>query len=528
MTHLPPDDPSPESKVASIGDVGISKKALHGVFSFPVFLGAMVVVCAVTMTVWDHAPVIGGKVFVEGDTWWHIAVGERILSSHTWPTRDGYSFTVSGSPWIAYEWLGEIVLAFVARWGGLPGITALLVLLGAAIGLLIYYLSWLRCGNCKAAAVATILVLPVAAATFTMRPQMMGYILLLVTLICLERYQQGQSRALWILPIVFLVWVNTHSSFSLGLLVLGVYWMAGLFEFRVGFLEASRRPAGKSRHLLWMTFLCLAAVMITPYGPRLALYPVEVVLRQRFITSVATEWQTLQLSAPYAQVFLALLLGLFLVQIVSPATYRIEALALLLFAIVETFIHARFVMFSAVILAPILSTVVSKWLPPYVRSRDHPIVNAAFIVVILVSLLELFPSAAKLQKNLAANYPVGAVQYLRSHPEVGPMFNTDSWGSYLIWAIPGRKVFIDGRYDIYEYGGVLSDYVNLIHLREDPDHGMQKYGLRAVLLSPGNDLEKYFENSPAWRNVYRDSTSVIFVLEKSPDSGGVTTITAPK
>ena len=30
------------------------------------------------------------------DTWWHIAVGQRILDTHKWPTSDPYSFTASG------------------------------------------------------------------------------------------------------------------------------------------------------------------------------------------------------------------------------------------------------------------------------------------------------------------------------------------------------------------------------------------------------------------------------------------------
>src|SRR5271154_5161903 len=37
------------------------------------------------------------------DTWWHIAVGQHILDTHSWPTTDPYSFTATGVHWIAYE-----------------------------------------------------------------------------------------------------------------------------------------------------------------------------------------------------------------------------------------------------------------------------------------------------------------------------------------------------------------------------------------------------------------------------------------
>jgi len=47
--------------------------------------------------------------------WWHIKTGESLLNTHHWPTVDSYSFTVLGQPWIAGEWLGDAVIAFVAR-----------------------------------------------------------------------------------------------------------------------------------------------------------------------------------------------------------------------------------------------------------------------------------------------------------------------------------------------------------------------------------------------------------------------------
>ncbi len=96
------------------GPSGDSRKArllLRKPFSFPVFLGAVLSAGAMAVTVWEGAPIVGGKMFVEGDTWWHLKVGEQILSTHVWPTHDVYSITVHGSPWIAYEWLGDVVMA---------------------------------------------------------------------------------------------------------------------------------------------------------------------------------------------------------------------------------------------------------------------------------------------------------------------------------------------------------------------------------------------------------------------------------
>ena len=85
--------------------------------------------------------------FVDPDVWWHIKVGATLLSTHHWPTVDAYSFTARGTPWIAYEWLGEVFLAAVQRAWGFPGLMAVGVGLTAAILFALYTLATLRCGN---------------------------------------------------------------------------------------------------------------------------------------------------------------------------------------------------------------------------------------------------------------------------------------------------------------------------------------------------------------------------------------------
>src|ERR1700760_4005608 len=76
---------------------------LQAVFSFPAMLGV-----ALVGRVFYEARVF----FVDPDLWWHIKVGQDILATHRWPTVDPYSFTAAGQPWIAYEWLGDVLLAW--------------------------------------------------------------------------------------------------------------------------------------------------------------------------------------------------------------------------------------------------------------------------------------------------------------------------------------------------------------------------------------------------------------------------------
>ena len=86
-----------------------SWRLVRATFSFPAMLGTMLV---------GAAFVVGRAFDINPDFWWHAKVGETILATHQWPTNDPFSFTAAGRPWLAYEWLGDVLFAGVARLAG--------------------------------------------------------------------------------------------------------------------------------------------------------------------------------------------------------------------------------------------------------------------------------------------------------------------------------------------------------------------------------------------------------------------------
>ena len=484
---------------------------LRRIISFPALLGSLLV-AGTYATICGSEGVGGGKIFDSGDAWWHIVVGRHILATHTFPTSDAYSFTVPGNNWIAHEWLGDVVMAAAERFGGLEGLAVLLIGLSATLMLLLYYLAYLRSRNAKAAAVACLLLLPIAAIFFTLRPQLLGYIFLVSTLICLELFRQGRRKALWVLPGIFLLWVNTHSSFVLGFVVLGLCWAGGLVGFRRGAIVAEAWTPEQRRQVAVVSLLCTVVLPLTPYGSRLAAYPLEMALFQPINLANITQWYPLSLQhGAWALVFLGLLLLFVLIQVLSsPLVYRLEEMALLLFAAYEGCIHARFLLFFALVFAPLLATLLARWIPGYEPAKDRYALNAALMTLLVAAPALLAPSGATLERAADQQYPKGAVEFLRRHPGVGSTFN-DSWGGYLIWS--GRKVFIDGRQDIYEYGGVLSDYMRIMNLDPDAQFLLRKYGVQSCLLQRQTALGTFLAALPDWKRVYEDNLSVIYARQ---------------
>jgi hypothetical protein len=150
--------------------------------------------------------------------------------------------------------------------------------------------------------------------------------------------------------------------------------------------------------------------------------------------------------------------------------------------------------------------------PPYQPSKDKYALNAILMTLTVAGIVWFFPSRTDLQSIMERNWPVRAVAYLRRHPAPRPMYNAYGYGGYLIWQMDGQnKVFIDGRADIYERVGLLSDYLTISRMGVAAPFLLDAYRIQSVLIDHDEALRTLLDVSPGWQRVYSDNLSVLFV-----------------
>ena len=528
VSILPPDQDRAEttrtsdltSQLTATSQIVAPAALWQRVFSFPALLGAALVGGLAT---------IAQKFFLDPDVWWHIKNGQVILATHHWLTTDPYSFSVAGQHWIDAEWIGEVLLAAMYRLGGLRGLELLFLILGSAILIALYTLAAARSGNSKAAFVATAAVFVLTTLSFNLRPQMLGYLFLVLTLIVLERFRQGKRRAVWALPILMLIWVNAHGSWIIGLGVIGVYLASGLVEFHLGDIEARRWSPSDRLRLAIVFVLCACATLITPYGAAVAKFPFVFAFSLPLNMANIIEWQPMPFGLLLGKLFLVVLLGVIVFQVTYRFAWRLEEFGLFLFGTIMACLHVRFLLIFVSVFAPLLATILARWVPRYERAKDRYLLNAALMAAVLVIIIWYFPSQADLRQNVGKTYPVAAVEYLNQHSVPGPMYNTYGFGGYLIWSRgPEHKVFMDGRGELYEPGGVLADYLEISNVKPGAFSMLQKYGFQSCLLNHDEALATVLAAMPEWQKVYEDETSILFVRGSgSPASGAQISVAAP-
>jgi hypothetical protein len=159
-----------------------------------------------------------GKV-ADPDIWWHLHNADYLVHHHTLPRSDMYSFTVPGYPWMNHEWLAELPYYFAWRVWGLSGIEGVAVSILMLIFLGVLYLAYRECENYKAAVLASSYAVFLGRVSFGPRTILFGYACLVVLLILLQRLRQRGHAPLWLIPPLFCLWVNTHGSWFIGMII---------------------------------------------------------------------------------------------------------------------------------------------------------------------------------------------------------------------------------------------------------------------------------------------------------------------
>ncbi|MGD0324772.1 MAG: hypothetical protein ABSD45_13640 [Terriglobia bacterium] len=473
--------------------------AVRRIFSFPALLGALVVTTVFEM---------GRNGFSDPDIWFHLLNAEYLVKTHKVPHVEMYSFTAGGLPWMNPEYLAEVPYYLAWRAFGLVGVKALSLLLLELIFLGLLYMCWKESGNIKASALASFFAVFLGVVSFGPRTILFGYAYLILLLIVLQRFRLRGKAPLWLLPPLFCLWINTHGSWSLGLIVFGIVIAGGLIEGRWGRIEAVRWSTVRLRKLLVTMGACIVALFINPYGYRLVFYPFDLAFRQNLAVAHVEEWVSVDFHSARGKVALILIVGLILAALLSQYRWKLYELGLVLFGLYAGMTYIRFLMLAALLIAPLLANLL-RFVPPYRPEIDKPVLNALLMAAMLAFIIRGFPSSATLQQSIEKDFPADILPYLKSHELSGRVLNSYAWGGYLCWNDRNFKEFIDSRADIFVYAGVFKEYIDLLGL-ENTTAILDKYRIQYVLFGPKEPVSVLLRHDRNWKVVFSGPTSLVF------------------
>ncbi|MDT8069176.1 MAG: hypothetical protein ROO76_13505 [Terriglobia bacterium] len=441
------------------------------------------------------------------DIWWHLNNAQLILAGH-FPRVDTFSWTAKGSPWMDHEWLSEIPYYLSYRAGGLRGLYAISFLLSSLTLCLILYRAAKLSSDAKNSFVVAVYCVLLTVVSFGPRTLIFGWIYLLIMLIALDKFREGHEKAVWIIPPLFLLWVNCHGSWMIGLVIYAIIAGSGLFEFQYGQIETYRWSPRQLRLLIIVGVLSVLALFVNPYGYKLVAYPFDMAFRQKLNIQYVEEWASVDFHNARGKVVFLGLVAAFICSFFSKKKVLLADLLLLVLALYSGLTYVRFLFLFAILVSPFLSARIHLF-PPYDPKIDKPLMNLLFGLVVLGIVVWRFPTEAKLNADLQKNFPSNtSITYLKDHNVRDKVLTQYLWGGYLERFFPELPVFIDSRVDIFEYNGTLKDYLDLIAIK-DPLAVLDRRKIQYVYFQPNEPLVYLLRRTGGWDVLYEDKTAVL-------------------
>lgn len=463
------------------------------------------VITAATLTV------LAPSLLQDPDSWWHIRSGLDMLASRSFPTVDTYSHTFAGEPWIAKEWLGQILLALAysaAEWNGV--VTLIIATISLTTFLMAWFLSeWLKPILAVALALVAIqLINPI----FTSRPNVFTLPIALTWTVLLYRAaREERAPSFWLLPLIVL-WANLHATFTFGFIIAAFAWLDFLARTRLS----------KPRELIrWIVFglVCPVVTLIHPYGVKAILATFTVASGNEAVPMIG-EWVAFDAAAQPVQE-VVLLLAIFGLMVSGLRIGWAKALFILL-ALHLYLTHLRFVFFvfllAPAIIVPELATQypalsARKWLA---EKRDDlerlfarrfvPIVagTAALVAAAALALGSTFRIAPA--QTVSAE---DAITFAQKNGITGNVLNSYNFGGTLIFH--GIETFIDGRNDQLFLGGFTKadDDMGLTDGKPLLRAALEKHDIQWALLTATDPRVPFFDEL-GWIRAYSDPAALVY------------------
>jgi hypothetical protein len=450
------------------------------------------------------------------DTYWHVAVGREIWQTFSFPEKDQFSWTFQDRPWIAKEWLSQLVLfaAYsVGSWRGVILVAA--AVLALAYALLFAVLS--RHMRVTVAIGAVMVALILGRGHFLARPHVFSYPLVVVWVAGLVNAVEEKRVPSWMLLSLMVLWANVHAGFTLGLAIAGVIAAEAVFTS-----ERTMRIRVAIRWAIFLTF-ALVAARLTPYGYEPLLMTFKLYSAQPL--EGIGEWRPFNAKHDvFVDIPLMCLLFLALYFGVKIKFWR---LTLVIGLIQLMFLHIRMMALFGLI-TPILiaSSLLDQF--RFLRLDTHMVDDprlfriaqrfSSRLAYAVVACLVLAVAAAFANGDAISpatkNTPVGAVDYLEKTNSTRHIYNAYDFGGYLIFR--GIKTFIDGRIEQLFQQGFMERVDSALSEGTLPEL-LKEYDISVALVPPNSRAAQQIAKTPGWDKVYSDDVSAVFTLGPNPE-----------
>ncbi len=439
------------------------------------------------------------------DLAYQVRSGELFLTSGHIPSIDTFTFTIAGGHWFDQQWGAQAILALAFRAGGWGTVSFLrAVLIGTT--------TWFVYAACRAkgaepakASALSLAGFVVGLQALAMRPQLFAIALFSLSVWALVTRHRYPWRA-WIVPVATVLWANVHGSFVLAPVLVGLAWFDDF--------SAGRRA--QASQLVRVGIATALATFVTPFGPLVWKYAFQLAANP-IVRNNVSEWEPVTVRSFGGAAFFASGLAVAGYLAARQGRTRWADLIWLGFFFGLALPAVRGIVWWA-LAAPVVLAFsrdeAGQGRKPHGERGGSRLLNGLVIGMLVVSVVAALPWwRSGSTTAMLSEAPVGLADAAGNLLPAGTrLFVSEPWASWFEQAEPQILVFTDPRIEIFPVS-VWDDYARLRSGTSGWEAILDRWNVQAVAVDRQDlsGLLSVIRSSPAWKPVYQDRDSVLFV-----------------
>lgn len=469
----------------------------------------------------------------------HLENGKIIWQNTQVLFSNFYSYTEPNLFFINHHWLSGVIFYIIYLWGSFKLLSIFNILLALLVFALTFRLSYKK-SNFYLSALLALPTIFLFSERVEIRPEIFSYLLIIIVWSLIEKITNNKlwRQLLWLIPI-FVLWVNLHIYFFIGLALIGIKLVAEII------LALSRKD---NYQKVWTSFkpwtLALMAsslaCLLNPNTWRGLLYPLNIFKNYGYeIAENKTIFYLEHLLVnPNFTLFKILLVILIISWIAYFLIYKklrlFELLISLFFSLLALFASRNLVLFAlvAMVIIPqnllaIWQGVKNKFAIDFNKLKNY--FSLFLLIIIILSFVYLIIDGQSYYRFIKNQPGLGLATgsddsnvFFQEHNLSGPIFNNYDLGSALIfWLFPKNSVFVDNRPEAYTTSFFNDIYRPLQNDSQKWNELQNTYNFQTIYFSHtdstpwAQQFVTEILNNPNWSLVYFDRHVVILVNKKT-------------
>lgn len=443
---------------------------------------------------------------LDTDLGWHLRYGEYFIKTGTILKTNILTYYLNNYFWPNSYFLYQVIVYLVFKYFGYLGLAV-----GSSVLFSVCYLFFSRIHpktpRINFLVFTVISIFSWQVFNLGLRAQLFSFFFVILIFYIFEKSRKN-TKYLFVIPPVFLLWTNLHGAFPLGLIVVLALSIERILS------EPSSRIM-----ILGVLIITVFATLINPYGTGPYF---EGFLHITYpLGKLIAEWVPPELLGK--AIIISMLFTSLYVFSLPQVKRKILWLSLLTIFGALSLMARRNIPYVAIVFSEAMFSAFNEKL---INLENNNTFRSISISVLMLGLI--YVPVFMLSKNYAESvnsnsycnnsflvFPCQAAEFLKvMNIKNKNIFSNYEWGGYLEWNAPDNKYFVDGRMPTWptpEKESPYSVFLYVIQAQSNYESVLDKYKTDLILISSGSYLDIELQNNhTVWYEIYRDAVSVIY------------------